>query len=308
MTVRQRLTAAGFAAAALVFLAAHFGSEWDLSRRRRALTAAIDRERRALPDRPRALVESMDDVILEAAKTPWPGDWAEPGLESPEARAALFARSMVYLRAAVPELERLDAIGAAARRSDKDTAVLCLVRPPSSRAPEDVRTAATRYWIGGGLFEDATHEVFALDVVHKGLRPLTRAFSAEIAEADGSLWLRRLEEEYDQRTPHALLMARIAADSDLFVVVGDELPAGFAPPELGKSLTQTRRPAVLPSIEDAPHAVRAVVWSAERRAIVLRVRAEVDARSVLAGTPPSHPVAASAIHGCQIALALRPAT
>jgi hypothetical protein len=290
-------------AALVAFVGAAYGaSRLDLTRRKRALARAVAAEQAALGERPRALVNAMDDVILEAAKTPWPGDVQAPELAGANERAALFKRTMLYMRAALPEVARLDAIGGAVRRSEKDTVALCLVKPPASASPDDVHAAATRYWLGGALFDDATHDVLPLNVVHKGLRPLSRAFATELEEADDHLSIRRLEEEHDFRQPLAVTLARTAADAELLVVAVDELPEGMAEPEVGKSLTATRRPAILPLIEDAPHHVRVLVWSAERREVILRVRTRVDAK-----TAPSsrRPRAVAEMHGCQAAFALR---
>lgn len=141
-----------------------------------------------------------------------------------------------------------------------------------------------------------------LNVVHKGLRPLSRAFAGELAEADDRLSIRRLEEEHDYRQPLAVRLALTAADAELLVVVVDELPEGMPEPVVGRSLTATRRPAILPAIEDTAHHVRVLVWSSDRRDVVLRVRTHVDAR-----TAPSsrRPQAIAEMHGCQAALALR---
>jgi len=296
-------------AVVVLALSALFGGScvvgrWDVARRKEALLEAIREERAALGERPRTVALSMDDVVLEATRVPWPGDRAASGLEDSAQREALFARSMLYVRAALPEISRMDAIGGAVRRSEKDSFTLCLVKPPASDAADQVHAAATRHWIGGALFEDATHQVFPLHAVHGGLRPVSLAFEREVVEADAPLHVRRLEEEYAMRSPSALALARVAADSDLLVVVVDELPEGFAEPETGKSLTATRRPAILPKIEDAPHAVRVVVWSAERREIVLRVRTRVDASEVISRLDV-HPTAPSAIQGCQAAVAAR---
>lgn len=285
--------------AAAVFLGlvavAYLVNRHELARRKQALRAAVSRERAALPERPRVLVDAMDDVVLEAAAEPWGGDLGRP-------EPALLMKSMLYLRAAVPEIARLDAIGAAVRRSEKDTFALCAVKPPASESPDDVHEAATRYWLGGALFDDATHSVLPLHAVHDGLRPLSRAFAAEVDEADDHLSIRRLEEEYDYRKPLNVSLARTAADAELLVVVADELPADMPAPEVGKGLTATRRPAILPSFEHKPHTVRVVVWSAAERKVVLRLRTRVDAV-----TRPSsrRPQAFVEMHGCQAALAAR---
>lgn len=270
-------------------------SRWELGRRKRALAAAVEKERGALPARARALVDVMDSVVLEAAAEPWPGDLGTPGPD-------VFAKTMLYVRAAVPEIARLDAIGVAVRRSEKDSFALCAVKPPSSEAPDDVHAAATRYWLGGALFDDATHDVLPLNAVHTGLRPLSRAFAAELAEADDHLSVRRLEEEYDFRRPIAIALSRTAADAEQLVVIADEMPGDMPPPEVGKGLTATRRPAILPTFEDKPHVVRVVVWSSAEQKVVLRLRAPVDAR-----THPStrRPEAVTEMHGCQAAFRAR---
>lgn len=281
------------------------GSAWDVAHRKRALRAHVDEERAILPERTRVLVDTMDGVILDAAKTPWPGDWIDPELENLEARAAFLTQSAVYVRAALPEISRLDAIGGATRRSDKDAFVLCLHRPAEAPIADHIEAAATRYWMGGGLFEDATHAVLPLDVLHRGLRPLSTAFRAEIDEANDHLYVRRLEEEYVDRTPNQLLMARTASNSDLLIVVIDELPEGMREPEVGKSLTATRRPAVLPLIEDAPHTIRTVVWSAAKQAVALRLRTKVNAAQFQLknlGMEASH------VQACQAAMAVRTET
>lgn len=274
---------------------AHAVSRSELGKRRQALRAAVARERSALPERPRVLVEAMDDVALEAAAEPWRGDLGRP-------EPALFTKSMLYLRAAVPEIARLDAIGSAVRRSEKDTFTLCAVKPPASAAPDDVYAAATRFWLGGALFDEATHDVLPLSSVHAGLRPLSRAFAIELDEADDHLSIRRLEEEYDFRKPLAIALARTAADAELLVVVADELPPEMPAPEVGKGLTATRRPAILPSFEHLPHVVRVVVWSATERKVVLRLRAPVDAVTRPASRRPQ---AFVEMHGCQAAIAAR---
>lgn len=270
-------------------------SRWELARRKRELAAAIAAERAALPPRPQTLVDTMDDVLLEAAAEPWPGDLGKPD-------AALFGKTMLYVRASVPELARLDALGVAVRRSEKDTFALCAVKPPASDAPDDVHAAATRFWLGGALFDDATHDVLPLHAVHAGLRPLSRAFAAELDEADDHLSIRRLEEELTFRKPIAIALSRTAADAERLVVVADELPPGMPAPEVGKGLTASRRPAILPDIESKPHHVRVVVWSADERKVVLRLRVPVDAR-----TRPPHrrPEAVTEMHGCQAALQAR---
>ncbi len=285
-------------------------SSWDVASRKKALRGHVEDERAVLPAAPLAMVAAMDDVVLEAATPEWPGDHIAPELRETAARDALLARPWLYVRAAVPEISRLDAIAAATRRSDKDAFVLCLLRPPASGSFEDVRAAATKYWIGGALFEDATHHVLPLEAVHKGLWPLSRAFAAELESVDSHLWIRRMEEVYTLRTPTALALARTAASADHLVVVADELPEGMREPAVGKSLTATRRPAVLPRIEDAPHAVRVVIWSAAAKRVVLRVRTHVDARSLVPTQPAQsawdNPVMiASHLQGCQAAMAVR---
>ncbi|MBX3186605.1 MAG: hypothetical protein KF819_06305 [Labilithrix sp.] len=285
-----------------IALAGSLASSWDLERRRRAIAEAVEEEKAALPERPRALVAAMDDVILETAALPYPGDLVDREIAPPRVRAALLASSALYVRAALPEVARLDALGAAVRRSDKDAFVLCLRRPPATDAGADVAAAATSAWIGGALFEDATHDVLPLHAVHAGLRPLSRAWADELASADGHLWVRRLEEEYEERRPLVLSLARTAASADVLVVVVDELPDGMAEPEVGRSLTATRRPAVLPRIEDAAHFVRVAVWSARMRRVVLRVRARVDVAPLRLENPA---MVSAHVHACQAALALR---
>ncbi len=278
------------------------GSKWDVARRKRALRTHIEREREVVPERAKVLVDAMDRVLLDAT-LPWQGDHVDPELATADARRAFLARSAVYVRAALPEIARLDAIGGAVRRSDKDAFVLCLRKPPADDSAAALEEAATRHWMGGGLFEDATHDVMPLDVVHKGLRPLSPAFAAELDEANDHLYVRRLEEEYQGRSAIALLMARTAASSDLLVAVVDELPAGMTEPEVGKSLTATRRPAILPLIEDSPHAVRVVVWSAEKRAVVLRMRTFVDATHLT--LKQNLGMVAAHVQACQAAVALQ---
>lgn len=276
----------------------------DLARRRRALAGAIEEERAVLGVRPRALVATMDDVVLEAARRPYPGDLVAPEVAGAESRSALLASTALYVRAALPEVERLDAIAGSVRRSEKDAFVLCWRHPPASARPEDIHAAATRYWIGGALFEDATHDVLPLSAVHAGLRPLSHAFSDELALADSHLWLGRLESEYSLRTSNMLALARTAANVDIIVTVVDELPDGVAEPEVGRSLTATRRPALLPRIEDMPHFVRVGVWSAVLGRTVLRVRTRVD---VTALGSSNATMAAPHVQGCQAAMALREA-
>lgn len=308
--LRQATRAEKLVATAILFtvLMAVLGgalNAWDLSHRRRSLARAIEDERAVLGARPRALVSVMDDVVLEAARQPYPGDLTAPEVATPDGREALLAASALYVRAALPEVARLDAIAASVRRSEKDAFVLCWRHPPASGRAQDIHAAATRYWIGGALFEDATHDVLPLAAVHAGLRPLSHAFADELAQADGHLWIGRLESEYSLRTANMLALARTAANADVIVTVVDELPEGVAEPEVGRSLTATRRPALLPRIEDLPHYVRVNVWSAVLARTVLRVRTRVD---VIALGSTDATMAAPHIHGCQAAMAMRTLT
>lgn len=275
----------------------------DLARRKKALTAAIALERAALPERTQVLLDAVDRVVVDAAAEPWPGDLAADPFVEIGARRALLARQLLYVRAALPEIARLDAVNAAVRRSEKDTVALCLRHPPAERATgEEVRAVATRYWLGGALFDDATRDVLRLDDVMRGLRPLTSAFSAELGQADEALWVKKLEDEQAHRSGTALALARTAAQADLLLVVVDELPDGMEAPEVGPGLTASRRPAILPRIEDRAHVVRAVVWDAGRREVVLRLRTRVDAGALGLKDPER---AASEVQGCQVAMALR---
>ena len=292
-----RLAALGVALIVSALALAYVVEAVALARRRANLRDRVAAERAVLPERSRALVAAMDDVMLEAARSPWPGDLVPPELATPEARRALLATELLYVRAAVPEIARVDAIGAAVRRSAKDAFVLCLRHPPASTEPAEMRRAATRQWLGGALFDDATHDVVPLHAVHAGLRPLSAAFAAEMEEADQLPFVRRLETEHEQRTPIALALARTAASLPRLVVVADELPEGFREPDVGKGLMAADRPAVLPRIEDAPHRVRIVVWSTDVRRVVLRMRTSVDPRAPGEG-------AAAEVNGCQAATAL----
>jgi|GEM_PF-5920377 len=302
-TRAEKYVASAVAAVALFAVGASFVVSWDVARRKEALLEAVAEERAVLPERARVLVGAMDDVLLEAAAVPYPGDYVAPDLAAKVARVAVLERPLPYVRAAQPEIARLDALAGAVRRSEKDAFVLCLRRPPASDAPPDVRAAATRFWINGALFEDATHDVLPLAAVHAGLRPLSRSFADEVANADGHLWVRRLEDEYVQRTPNALSLARTAAGADALVAVVDELPEGMAAPDVGRSLTATRRPAVLPQVEDRPHFVRIVVWGANARAPLVRIRTHVDVTR-LGLAPADAAMSAAHVHACQAAVAL----
>ncbi|AKV03812.1 hypothetical protein AKJ09_10475 [Labilithrix luteola] len=48
----------------------YLANKWDVARRKRALREYVREEASVLPPRPIALVRSMDDVVLEAARTP----------------------------------------------------------------------------------------------------------------------------------------------------------------------------------------------------------------------------------------------
>src|SRR5262245_54329360 len=96
-----RLLLAGAAGIGVPVVVSWLLAGWDVERRKRALTRHVEDERAVLSERSRAIVSAMDDVILTTAAMPYPGDVSMP---SPEARAALFARPLVYVRAALPEV------------------------------------------------------------------------------------------------------------------------------------------------------------------------------------------------------------
>src|SRR5690349_577698 len=87
------------------------------------------------------------------------GDWAAPELRTSAARAALFGKTMVYLRAPVGEVGSARAVAEASAASYKDAFVLCLVAPPAQRTEKAFLPLVHEARGGGNPFEERTANV-----------------------------------------------------------------------------------------------------------------------------------------------------
>jgi hypothetical protein len=187
---------------------------------RTGLLAALDEKRAQLPGGHQAFVAATDRWISEAARETDRTDVIAPSAKGLAALDGWLHRPAVYVRLpAAAAAGDARAIDAAARASSKDSFLVCLLKPPPSRAEKDLLTKVRGVYFGGAKVEDDTSNVRRLADAHVGLSAVGPSFEGAARGADGLTAVRKLRRELDGAP---VAEAAKAAAAELFIVVVDE--------------------------------------------------------------------------------------
>ncbi|WP_437475732.1 hypothetical protein WME75_24035 [Sorangium sp. So ce1014] len=243
---------------------------------RRALLTVLDERRAGLPAGHESFVEATDRWIGEAASDGDPADVVDPSLRAPGALDALLRRPAVYVRAPRAELRDARGIDDAARGSDKDAFLLCLMKPPPSPSERDRLTKVRGVYFGGTKVDEETANVRRLAEARLGLAALGPAFEGSVRAAPELSALRRLRKALEESP---IELAKKAAGAEILIVVVE------SPIE-----TETLASSARVSLVDLA-----------AKKVLLRVGRRVDEQ----GLSPMGVLHREQIEGCGLALAVR---
>lgn len=270
------LTLLTAAAVVLLAIAMYVQDRRAIEAERRALLTVLDERRAEFPVGYEGFVEATDRWLGEAASDGDPADVVDPSLRAPGALDALLRRPAVYVRAPRVELRDARRIDDAARGSDKDAFLLCLLKPPPSPSERDLLTKVRGVYFGGTKVDEETANVRRLAEARLGLAVLGPAFEGSVRAARDVAALKRHRKELDQSP---IELAKKAAGAEVLIIVAD------SPVESTTSASSAR--------------VSLVDLAAKK--VLLRVGRRVDQQ----GLSPTGVLHREQIEGCGLALAVR---
>ncbi|MBS2016997.1 MAG: hypothetical protein JST00_29185 [Deltaproteobacteria bacterium] len=199
----------------------------DVTRVRTELLAAI-RPHATLSQTERDLPKRVEGMLVTISRS-FERDRVAPELSSQAGFDAALARPMLYVRGPLGSFASGAQIADSAATSGKDSLVLCLFDPPSSRAEKDVLPKVRVAYGTGTALEAQTANVRRLGEARAGLPFLSPDYVAKAEASTDIVELTKMKKEVD-RAP--LDAARRAAKSQLLLAVMDEPGEGGGPAEL----------------------------------------------------------------------------
>jgi hypothetical protein len=270
------LTLLTAATVVLLAIAMYVQDRRAIEAERRALLTVLDERRAELPAGYEGFVEATDRWIGEAAGDGDLADVIDPSLRAPGALDALLRRPAVYVRAPRAELRDARRIDDAARGSDKDAFLLCLLTPPPTSEERDLLTKVRGVYFGGTRVDEETANVRRLAEARLGLAVLGPVFEGSVRAARDVAAVKRHRKELDHSP---IELAKKAAGAEVLIVVAD------SPAESTTSASSAR--------------VSLVDLAAKK--VLLRLGLRVDQR----GLSPMGVLHREQIEGCGLAFAVR---
>ncbi|TKD11834.1 hypothetical protein [Polyangium fumosum] len=194
----------------------------ELEADRAALLGEIDGLRPGLPPGHEVLVADTERLLVEAAADGEPPEIIDPALRAAGALDATLRRPALYVRAPAAELREVRGIDDAARGSDKDAFLVCLMFPPTATSERDLLAKVRGVYFAGAKVDNETANVRRLAELRVGLAVLAPAFESSVRTAQDRNVLKRMRKDL-QKAPVDL--AKKAAAAELMLVVADT-PAG----------------------------------------------------------------------------------
>jgi hypothetical protein len=257
----------------------------ELRQAREALLAQWNSEASSLTQKDKDFLQQV-----ERALTPlygkFPGDTIADDLRVPEAITALLARPAVYVRGPLGAFGSSVGVARAAAESGKDTLLLCLLDPPTSRDEKALLSKARLALAGGNPLQQLTPSVLRLYDAELGLPVLLPAWGDRIRDAKDQQRLLHLEGEL-MRAPVSLAKRVMRAEI---------LIAAFDEPNNKGSMTELDG--------EAGHDIRLAVKQLEPEKTLIWLRRNVDPKWI---TPNRRPGYARELDSCRFALDAREA-
>jgi hypothetical protein len=183
---------------------------------RSALLSELEGLRVGLPPGHEGLVAETERLLMEAAAEG--PEIIDPSLKSASAFDATMRRPALYVRAPASELSDVRGVDDAARGSDKDAFLVCLMYPPASTSERDLLTKVRGVYFAGAKVDEQTANVRRLTEARLGLAVLAPAFESSVRAAPDRNVLKRMRKEL-QKAPVDL--AKKAVGAELFLIVAD---------------------------------------------------------------------------------------
>jgi hypothetical protein len=236
----------------------------------------------------------------------------EPGAEVIDAEALkswdFRDRAGVYLRLRVEEAATIPSIRTHARNSLRDAFTACLMRVPNPSATAGRECKRTRDCPKGEFCNEADHcsqaaQPFNLRVAYRTMHILSEEWLRDVQEADNDLRLRVFVSGFDDTLRDDFpLAAELLQRAQYFLLVLDESPPGFAPPDAGTAASE--------ALQALTHNARVGVWRMADEKLILRVRREAGGQ-LLGALPAVDAEVMEArqrqANSCALALAVRQA-
>jgi len=208
---------------ALVVLAGLFGAmvmheRKALEEDRRDLLRELEEKRAGLPSGSEKLITETESLVVEAAADGEIEEFIDPSVHPAAGFDAALHRPTLYVRAPASELKDIRGIDDAARGSEKDAFLVCLMRPPASTSEKDLLAKVRGVYFAGAKVDDETSNVRRLAEARIGLAILAPAFEGTVRAAQDRGALKRLRQEL-HKAP--IEQAKKAATAELLLVVAD---------------------------------------------------------------------------------------
>jgi hypothetical protein len=189
-----------------------------LEAERSALLGEIGQLRAGLPAGHEGLIAETERLLVEAAGDEDAPEVIDAALRPAGALEAALRRPALYVHAPAAELRDARRVDDAARSSDKDAFLVCLLYPPASTSERDLLAKVRGVYFAGAKVEDETASVRRLAEARLGLAVLAPAFEDSVRAAQDRNALQRLQRTL-QKAPVEL--AKKAARAELMLVVAD---------------------------------------------------------------------------------------
>lgn len=190
----------------------------ELEAERSALLRELGELRAGLPAGYAGLVAETDRLLVEAAAEGEEPEVVDPALRPEGAFDAALRRPALYVHAPAAELRNARLVDDAARGSDKDAFLVCLLYPPASTSERDLLAKVRGVYFAGAKVEDETANVRRLAEARLGLAVLAPAFEESVRAAQDRNVLKRLRRDLE-KAPVAL--AKKAAGAEVVLIVAD---------------------------------------------------------------------------------------
>lgn len=189
-----------------------------LESERGALLADQAGLRAGLPPGHEGLIAETDRILLEAAVEAEAPDLIDPALRAEGALDATLRRPALYVRAPAAELSNTRGIDDAARGSDKDAFLVCLMYPPASTSERDLLVKVRGVYFAGAKVDDQTANVRRLAEARLGLAVLGPEFENSVRAAQDRGVLKRLRRDLEKAPVD---LAKKAVGAELLLIVAD---------------------------------------------------------------------------------------
>lgn len=183
-----------------------------------AIAGIIDARRAALPKGHEGLVAATDHWITASSKRDETGDLVDDSLRAKGALDGWLKRPALYLHGPIADLERAVTVEEAAKASDKDALLLCLLAPPAATSERDLLAKVRGVYFSGAKVDEETANVRRLIDARKGLRLVSQTFQASAKMADD---LRLLAEHRRELDAMPFATTQRAASAELLIIAAD---------------------------------------------------------------------------------------